>query len=82
MEKGEIFDLGFGEYAEYIEPLDDTYNLVVFYTKERQKPFALKKFITKIEKGYLEENCRRIGNNERARLLFVYGDVREENILE
>ena len=82
MEKGEIFDLGFGEYAEYIEPLDEVCNLVVFYTKERQKPYALRKLITKIEKGFLEENCRKIGKNEKARLLFVYGDVREERIIE
>lgn len=78
MERGEIFDLGFGEYAEYIEPYDENFSLIVFYTKEKQRPFSLRKIVTKIDKSFLEDQCRKIGKNEKGRLLFVYADIREE----
>lgn len=78
MEKGDIFDLGNGDYAEYIEPYSDSQDTVLLYVKEPVKPYKMRKIVVLMDKDFLSGSYRKIGKNEKARLLFIFAGVSEE----
>lgn len=71
-QKGDIFDLGTNEYLEYIENFDDLHDYVIHYTREPMPSLSELKVHMLIEKNSLEDEYRKIGQNEKERLLAVY----------
>ena len=77
MEKGDIFDNNGTEYLEYIEPRGESEDLVVFYRREMEKPYRELKILGSVPRGFLEANLRKIGPNEKKRLLVVWSSALE-----
>ena len=77
MDKGDIFDKGSNEYIEYLEPRNETEDLVILYTREAEKPYTELKVVSTLPRGFLEANYRKIGPNEKKRLLAVWISAKE-----
>jgi len=71
-QKGDIFDLGTNEYLEFIEEFDDLHDYVIHYTREPMPSLAELKLHKLVEKNGLDGEYRKIGPNEKNRLLSVY----------
>ena len=72
MERGDIFNKGNNEYIEYLEQRNDREDLVILYTREQEKPYRELKMVTAVPIHFLEANFRKIGPNEKKRLLAVW----------
>ena len=71
-EKGDIYDLGTNEYIEYIENFDDLHDYVIYYTREPRPSLAEIKLHKLFPKDSLDGEFRKIGKNEKERLISVY----------
>ncbi len=71
-QKGDIFDLGTNEYLEYIEDFDDLHDYVIYYTREPMPSLAELKIHKIVPKNSLDGEYRKIGQNEKDRLIAVY----------
>lgn len=72
IQKGDVFDLGTNEYLEYIDSFDDLHDYVIHYTREPMPTLAELKVHMLVEKNSLEGEYRKVGQNEKERLLSVY----------
>jgi len=72
MQKGDVFDLGTNEYMEFIDNFDDLHDYVIHYTREPLPSLAELKIHRLIAKDSLAGECRKVGPNEKERLLTVY----------
>lgn len=70
--KGDVYDLGTNEYMEFIESFDDLHDYVIHYTREPLPSLAELKIHKLIEKNSLTGEYRKVGPNEKNRLLSVY----------
>jgi len=77
MEKGDIFDNNGLEYVEYLEPRGETEDLVIFYRREMEKPYKELKILGSVPRGFLESHFRKIGPNEKKRLLIAWMNARQ-----
>ncbi|MDC7124772.1 MAG: hypothetical protein PQJ46_04350 [Spirochaetales bacterium] len=74
-DRGDIFDLGTNEYLEYIESFDDENDYVIHYTREAHPSLKELKLHRLIPKNSLDGEYRKIGPNEKKRLLTVYSNA-------
>ena len=70
--KGDVFDLGTNEYVEFIEEFDDIHDYVIHYTREPMPSLAEVKLHKLMPKNSLDGEFRKVGPNEKDRLLSVY----------
>ena len=71
-QKGDVFDLGTNEYLEFIDEFDDLHDYVIFYTREPMPDLSELKIHKLMPKGSLDGEYRKVGPNEKNRLLSVY----------
>lgn len=71
-EKGDVYDLGNNEYLEYIEKFDDLHDYVIHYTREPMPNLGEVKLHRLVETNGLDGEYRKVGPNEKNRLLSVY----------
>ncbi len=71
-EKGDIFDLGTNEYVEFLENFDDLHDLVGHYTRDPENALKEVRILTLVPVNSLDGEYRKIGPNERERLMHVY----------
>lgn len=72
LQKGDVFDLGTNEYMEFIDNFDDLHDYVIHYTREPMPTLAELKIHKLIPIDSLAGECRKVGPNEKERLLTVY----------
>ena len=77
-QKGDVFDLGTNEYMEFIESFDDLHDYVIYYTREPRPSLAELKIHKLINKDSLESEYRKVGPNEKDRLLAVYRNAAQK----
>ncbi|MBI9105949.1 MAG: hypothetical protein JEZ04_04340 [Spirochaetales bacterium] len=70
--KGDVYDLGNNEYMEFIEEFDDLHDYVIHYTREPLPSLGELKIHRLVQKNGLEGDYRKVGPNEKNRLLSVY----------
>ncbi len=71
-QKGDVFDLGTNEYMEFIEDFDDLHDYVIYYTREPMPSLAELKVHKLVPKNSLDGEYRKVGENEKNRLMTVY----------
>ena len=81
-QKGDIFDLGTNEYVEFVEKFDETTDYVIHYTREPMPDLGELKLHKLIESGGLDGELRKIGPNEKDRLLTVYKRALQKHVPE
>ena len=82
-QKGDVYDLGTNEYVEFIEEFDEKSDYVIHYTREPAPALAELKLHKLVDSGSLEGEYRKIGPNEKDRLISVYrraGQKRSEEL--
>ncbi len=70
-----MYDKGDSEYIEYLEPRGQDEDLVIIYTRNGEKPFRELKIVSAVPRDFLESNFRKIGPNEKKRVLAVWSSA-------